>query len=85
MGEKDFKKFITFFSSYGSIVPVKCSEKNDYIIVNVFEFTRKLSKIYYPEKRKAHYTQHEKYGIVEHTDLQNEVLHDYPGKPRSFH
>ena len=87
MDENDFEEFITFFSSYGSIVPVECSEKkNDYIIVNVFEFTKKLSKIYYPEERNANYTQHhsEKYGIVEHKDLQNEVLRDYPGNLDHF-
>ncbi len=83
MDENAIKEFIEFFSSYGSIVPVKCSGKSncEYIIVDVFKFSEFLSLIYYPIKGD---NTHRKYGMIAYTYLKKEVIPNYPGDIKEF-
>ena len=81
MTETEVDEFLKTFTDFGSILYMPQYEKvKDIVIVNIWEFTQYLNKLYYPQERTPNLL---KYGIVSESSV-NEIFCKHPESAEDF-
>ena len=78
MKEEEVEKFLKEFTDFGSILYMPQYDSiKDIVIVNIWEFTQYLNKLYYPQKEETYATNLLKYGIISKPSI-SKIFCKYP-------
>ncbi|XP_019855160.1 PREDICTED: uncharacterized protein LOC109584040 [Amphimedon queenslandica] len=71
MTKKEIDNFLKTFTDFGSILYMPQYEKvEDIVIVNIWEFTQYLDKLYYPQEKEPYAANLLKYGIISESSVK---------------
>uniref|UniRef100_A0A1X7UV62 Death domain-containing protein n=1 Tax=Amphimedon queenslandica TaxID=400682 RepID=A0A1X7UV62_AMPQE len=71
MTKKEVDDFLKTFTDFGSILYMPQYEKvEDIVIVNIWEFTQYLDKLYYPQEKEPYAPNLLKYGIISESSVK---------------
>ena len=71
MREKEVDEFLKAFTDFGSILYMPQYDSiKDIVIVNIWEFTQYLNKLYYPQEGESYATNLLKYGIISEASVK---------------
>ena len=78
MKEDEVEEFLKAFTDFGSILYMpQYVDIKDIVIVNIWEFTQYLNKLYYPQEGKPYAANLLKYGIISESSMK-EIFYKYP-------
>ena len=78
MTEKEVDEFLKAFTDFGSILYMPQYDSiKDIVIVNIWEFTQYLDKLYYPQERESYAANLLKYGIISESSVK-EIFCKFP-------
>ncbi|XP_019852022.1 PREDICTED: uncharacterized protein LOC109581953 [Amphimedon queenslandica] len=84
MLEDDVENFLKTFTDFGSILYMPQYDSiKDIVIVNIWEFTQYLNKLYYPQEREPYATNLRKYGIISESSVKK-IFCKHPESAENF-
>ena len=84
MTEKEVNEFLKVFTDFGSILYMPQYDSiKDIVIVNIWEFTQYLNKLYYPQERESYASNLLKYGIISESSIQK-IFCCHPDNDKDF-
>ena len=84
MTEEEVDEFLKSFTDFGSILYMPQYDSiKDIVIVNIWEFTQYLNKLYYPQERETYATNLLKYGIVSESSVKK-IFCNHPESAEDF-
>ena len=84
MTENNVNDFLKTFSDFGSILYMPQYERiKDIVIVNIWEFTQYLDKLYYPQEGKSYTPNLLKYGIISGSSIKK-IFCRHPDSAEDF-
>ena len=84
MTENDVDEFLKAFTDFGSILYMPQYDTiKDIVIVDIWEFTQYLNKLYYPQERESYATNLLKYGIISESSVKI-ILRKHPDSAKDF-
>lgn len=84
MEPEDVEDFLKTFTDFGSILYMpRFDALKDIVIVNIWEFTQYLSKLFYPQEEEEHATNLQKYGIISINSIEK-IFRKHSGDEKDF-
>ncbi|XP_019861311.1 PREDICTED: uncharacterized protein LOC109589717 [Amphimedon queenslandica] len=84
MTEKEVDEFLKTFTNFGSILHMPQYDSiKDIVIVNIWEFTQYLDKLYYPQEEEPYAPNLLKYGIISESSVK-EIFCKHPESAEDF-
>ena len=84
MTENDVDEFLKTFTDFGSILYMpQYDAVKDIVIVNIWEFTQYLNKLYYPQEGESYAPNLLKYGIISESSVK-EIFCKHPQSAEDF-
>ena len=84
MKEKEVDNFLKTFTDFGSILYMPQYDSiKDIVIVNIWEFTQYLNKLYYPQEGETYAANLLKYGIISESSVKK-IICKHPDSAEDF-
>ncbi|XP_019851986.1 PREDICTED: uncharacterized protein LOC109581924 [Amphimedon queenslandica] len=84
MKEDEVENFLKTFTDFGSILYMpQYDDIKDIVIVNIWEFTQYLNKLYYPQEGEPYATNLLKYGIISESSVKK-IFFKHPKNAEDF-